>query len=270
MLTAEQVAFFHKNGYVTNGEPVLTDPEVDELRAALDDVVAGASPGRPELLRNLAGGALDGDKVVVQIVNIWQAHPTFRAHIARPDIVGMVRQLCTTDTLRVWHDQIQHKPPSVGTLLRWHQDFPAWPVLTPADLVTAWVALDDATVANGCLRFVPGSHRWSDTHEGLGTKDDFSPQYDPAQLPPGAKVEVVPVEVPKGAVSFHHCATWHASAPNPTATHRRAIAVHYMPGHTRYVASGEHVMKPRIMVQDSNTLAGDYFPAVWPQATQTE
>ena len=94
------------------------------LRDALDQVIAGTSPDRPHLLRNMAGGGLDSDKVVVQIVNIWQAHPAYREHIARPDIVEMALQLSPTDTLRVWHDQIQYKPPNVGTSTRWHQDFP--------------------------------------------------------------------------------------------------------------------------------------------------
>lgn len=265
MLTEEQVASYHANGYVTTGEPILTAAEVQTLRDALDQVIAGTSPDRPHLLRNMAGGGLDSDKVVVQIVNIWQAHPAYREHIARPDIVDMALQLAPTDTLRVWHDQIQYKPPNVGTSTRWHQDFPAWPVLTPADLVTAWVALDDATMVNGCLRFVPGSHRWGDKHVGLGTNDDFSPQYDPAQLPPPANVEVMLAEVPTGAVSFHHGATWHASAPNPSPIPRRAIAVHYMPAHTRYVAAGSHVMDTRITVSDGDVLAGEYFPVVYPR-----
>ena len=82
---------------------------------------------------------------------------------------------------------------------------------------------------------------------------------------PQANVEVVPVEVPTGAVSFHHCATWHASAPNPSTIPRRAIAVHYMPAHTRYVAAGSHVMDTRITVSDGDVLAGEYFPVVHPR-----
>ena len=89
MLTEEQVAFFHTNGYVTTGEPLLSAAEVQTLRDALDQVIAGTSPDRPHLLRNMAGGGLDSDKVVVQIVNIWQAHPAYHEHIARPDIVEM-------------------------------------------------------------------------------------------------------------------------------------------------------------------------------------
>ncbi|MBI3971074.1 MAG: phytanoyl-CoA dioxygenase family protein [Chloroflexi bacterium] len=262
MLTPEQVRAYHDQGFVAMTEPLLTGAEVERLRQALDEVIRGESPGRPVLLRNLAGGDLHSDAVVIQIVNIWQAHAAFAEHVSRPDLVELVAQLCPTDTLRVWHDQIQYKPPTVGTATRWHQDFPAWPVLTPPDQCTAWVALDDVTVANGCLRFVPGSHRWG-AHQGLGTNDDFSPRYDPAQLPPDARVRVSLVEVPRGGISFHHAMTWHGSAPNPTPAHRRAIAVHYMPGHTRYVAAGRHVMSPYITVGNGDVIAGDAFPVVW-------
>lgn len=265
MLTDEQVAFFNANGYVTTHAPILSGSDVQLLRDALAEVIAGTSPDCPHLLRNMAGGELDSDKVVVQIVNIWQAHPAFRAHISHAAIVDMVLQLMSTETLRVWHDQIQYKPPSTGSSTKWHQDFPAWPVLNPADLVTAWVALDDATLANGCLQFVPGSHLWGDNHVGLATNADFSPEYDLRQLPLRAKVDVVPVEVPKGAVSFHHCAIWHASAPNPSDRHRRAIAVHYMPGSTRYVAAGNHIMDSEIKVRDGEILEGDHFPVIYPR-----
>jgi hypothetical protein len=78
-------------------------------------------------------GDLNAGAVVIQVVNIWEAHPAFAEHIRRPELVEMVAQLCPTDALRVWHDQIQYKPPTVGTATRWHQDFPAWPVLTPGD-----------------------------------------------------------------------------------------------------------------------------------------
>lgn len=260
MLTREQVASYNKQGFVATTEPLLSDAEVERLREALAEVIAGTAPGKPVLLRNLAGGDLQGDAVVIQIVNIWQAHPAFKEHAFRPDLVEMVAQLCPTQALRIWHDQIQYKPPTVGSATRWHQDFPAWPVLSPASQCTAWVALDDVTLANGCLRFVPGSHKWGP--QKLGTGEDFSPQFDPAQLPPGAKVEAVPVEVPKGAVSFHHSLTWHGSAPNPSGNHRRAIAVHYMAGETRYVASGKHVMSPFIHVADGEPVSGDAFPVV--------
>jgi ectoine hydroxylase-related dioxygenase (phytanoyl-CoA dioxygenase family) len=261
MLTQEQIDFFDRNGYLKVGR-VLDDAQVEVLRERLDDVMAGRSAGQPELLRNLAGGGLDTDAVVVQIVNIWSADDQYRALMFHPAITEMTAELTRSDTLRVWHDQIQYKPPRVGTSTRWHQDFPAWPNIYPGDMVTAWVALDDVTIATGCLRFVPGSHHWG-VHRGLGTEEDFAPKYDAAQLPAGAEVRVECVEVMKGECNFHHCLTWHGSAPNATDFHRRAIAIHYMPAHIRYTAAGGHPMKQRVTVAEGEILEGAYFPTVY-------
>jgi ectoine hydroxylase-related dioxygenase (phytanoyl-CoA dioxygenase family) len=279
MLTQSQIQEFHKRGYLKAGK-VLTDAEVEALRERLDLALEERAESKPELLRNLAGGDLYARRseeddhmptglkifasnVVIQIVNIWEADRLFNAHMYNPKITAMVAQLCNTDTLRVWHDQIQYKPPRVGAATGWHQDYPAWPILDPADLVSAWVALDDATMENGCMRMVPGSHKWG-VHRGrIKTGENFTLAYDPEQIPAGEKVEVEPVEVMAGEVAFHHCLTWHGSPKNPSEKKRRAIAVHYMPGHTRFVPRGGHVMSHRVEVKEGEILQGKYFPTVW-------
>jgi ectoine hydroxylase-related dioxygenase (phytanoyl-CoA dioxygenase family) len=261
VLTREQVDFFNQNGYLKVGR-VLDDAQVEVLRERLDQLIAGKSTGQPELLRNLAGGELDSDAVVVQVVNIWEADDQYCRLLSHPTVTRMAADLARTDLLRVWHDQIQYKPPRVGTSTRWHQDYPAWLMTFPAHLLSAWVALDDVTVETGCLRFVPGSHRWG-VHRGLGTGDSFEPTYDPKQLPAGAEVRVECMEVMKGECNFHHCLTWHGSAPNPTDRPRRAIAIHYMPAHVRYNSAFNHVMKHRVTVPDGEILEGEYFPTVY-------
>ena len=192
MLTPAQIQTFHETGYLNDNIRVLTDEQLHALRDRLDAVIEGRSEAPPEALRNMKGGGLRSDSVVVQIVNIWQADDLFRAHLCNPTALDAMADLMGTDTIRVWHDQIQYKPPVVGNSTDWHQDFPAWPILEPADLISCWVALDDATLENGCMRMVPGSHKWG-THHALGTGENFAPTYDPARLPEGAKVEVVPI-----------------------------------------------------------------------------
>ena len=261
MLTEEQVEQFCRDGFLNSGLRVLSDDQVGALRARLDAVMEGRAAGRPEALRNLAGGDLRASRVVVQIVNIWEADDLFRALLVNPVILGATAQLAGADTLRVWHDQVQYKPPRVGTALPWHQDYPAWPVLDPPDLVSCWVALDDATLENGCLRMVPGSHRWG-VHRGLHTLEGFAPGHDPDQVPAGATVEAVPCVVKAGCAMFHHCLTWHGSAANPSERPRRAKAVHYMQGYTRFVPAGRHLIDNRIEAAPGEILAGRYFPTV--------
>jgi len=264
MLTEEQIRTFKEQGFLNYG-PVLTPDETAELRDALKRVMSGKSEVKPESNRNLLGEG--SDQVVVQIVNIWEAEPAFRAHLSHPKIVNMVAQLMGTDTVRVWHDQIQVKPSHIGGPTLWHQDFPYWPVITPSDLVSAWVAIDDATEENGCMSMVPRSHKWGPYNGGtIGTDGET---YGPAPkdlsiVPDGDRIEMVPCPVPAGGVVFHHCLTWHGAPPNFTNRGRPAIAVHYMPGYTRYQPEPgkTHLIEHHINVPAGEPLVGDHFPTV--------
>ena len=260
MLTQEQVATFRDQGFLKVGK-VIDDERVHAMRQRLDEVMEGRAQNTPEALRNLTQ---DDQNVVIQIINIWEADDLFREHIYNPLVCQMAADLMGTDVVRVWHDQVQHKPPLVGGPTNWHQDHPYWPIIQPADLVSAWMALEDATIENGCMRMVPRSHLWG-PHKGgtIGTNEDFSPDYDPALIPPGETITVVPCEVKAGEVMFHHCLTWHGSPPNRSNKGRPAIAVHYMPGWTRYEPGGGHLVEHHITVQPGEILQGDHFPTVW-------
>jgi ectoine hydroxylase-related dioxygenase (phytanoyl-CoA dioxygenase family) len=259
MLTEQQIAAFKANGFL-NGGQVLSEETVDVLRAEIARVIESrdqAGVPQPVLLRNLGG---DDSAPVWQIVNIWQASEPFRELIAHPRIVEEVAQLTGASELRIWHDQIQYKPAQIGGVNMWHQDAPFWPILAPMTEVTAWVALDDVDVDNGCMSMVPGSHLWGNHIDFLNAL----PSYDamPSEYQ-GHQINVVRCPVRKGEVHYHHALTWHGSHANTSGRPRRAIALHYMTQDTRYVASGEHVMKPFVEVRDGEKMQGTYFPLVY-------
>lgn len=260
MLTDTQLQSFRDDGFLVYGR-VLSDEQLNALRDALNRTVTGESEAAPDANRNLTG---DPNNVVTQIVNIWEAEPAFRDHLSNTAIVPLVAQLMGTDTVRVWHDQVQIKPPRIGGPTIWHQDFPYWPVIQPADLVSAWVALEDATVENGCMSMVRGSYKWGPYNGGtVGNTETHGPAYDPAFIPEGETVEVVPCEVKAGSVVFHHCLTWHGAPPNRSEHNRPAIAVHYMPGWTRYEPQGKtHLVEEHIAVAPGEILTGEHFPTV--------
>lgn len=262
MLTPQQIDDFRRDGYMKGGR-IMSDEQADALRERLFAVIEGRSAGQAEAVRNMTGKE---DNVVIQIVNIWEADELFREHLYNEAICQTVSELIGTDTLRVWHDQVQYKPPKIGGPTEWHQDHPYWPVIQPADLVSAWVALDDADVENGCMHIVPGSHLWG-PHKGgtLGTdRVHFTPTPDLSQLPPDISIDIVPVPVKKGEVMFHHCLTWHGTPPNRSERGRPAIAVHYMPGYTRYEPTERgHLVEHNIEVKPGEILKGKHFPTVW-------
>jgi len=272
MLTQAQLAAFEKDGFL-KGNIVLNDDEVEALREELDLVMEGKSVKKPVLQHNMleggSGSLYDDMKMtvnerVVQIVNIWMASDKFYQHAAHPVICEEIAQLCKTDTVRIWHDQIQYKPPLSGGPNGWHQDHPLWPIIQPADLVSAWVALDDAVIENGCMWMVPGSHKWGDHQKHLASTADFKPYHrHPELLPEGAVVEAVPFEIKKGQVGYHHSLTWHGSPHNRSEWKRRAIAVHYMPGHTRYEPNANHPMHDYVEVKPGEIMRGSHFPVVY-------
>jgi phytanoyl-CoA hydroxylase len=260
MFTDAQVAEFKEHGFIV-GPQVYSDSEADALRDRMFAVLEG--DGDAELNRNLKDD--ESGRVVNQIVNIWEADDLFRKHLQQEAICAMSAQLIGDEVLRVWHDQVQYKPPHKGGSTDWHQDHPYWPIIQPADLISAWTALDDAVVENGCMWMVPGSHGWG-PHKGgtIGTDPEtFNPEPDLDALPDGVTIEKVPCEVKKGQVMFHHCLTWHGSPNNDSDRGRPAIAVHYMPGYTRYEPDHSHVMEKRVTVQPGEILEGEYFPTVW-------
>lgn len=262
MLTEQQIADFHARGFI-NGGQLLSADEVDTLRAELDRVIENHEKPdvpQPVLLRNLAG---NDETPIWQIVNIWQASAPFKTLIAHPRIVEGIAELTGATELRIWHDQIQYKPPQKGGALMWHQDAPLWPILAPMTEVSAWVALDDVDESNGCMSMIPGSHLWGNNIDFLHSLPDYSsmpPEFD------GHEVRVTRCPVKKGEVHFHHALTWHGSHSNTSDRPRRAIALHYMTGDTRYVASGQHVMKEYVTVADGDKMQGDAFPLVYSQS----
>lgn len=262
MLNEHQIALYHRNGFV-NGGPVINDQKLDTLRAEVLRVIEDRNrPDLPQpvLCRNLSGNEA---APIWQIVNIYEASSAFQELVMNPQIAQMAAQLTGAKELRIWHDQIQYKPQSLGGRLHWHQDSPAWPTLQPKHAqITAWVALDDADYDNGCMYMTPGSHRWGDKDAYLRSLPGDGSLPESFENNP---IYIVMCPVKQGHVHFHHSLTWHGSGANVSNRPRRAIAIHYITEKTTYDASGNHPMKPFITVADGEPLAGDAFPVVWRQ-----
>ncbi len=258
MLTEAQTAQFHRDGFLRGGR-VLSEDAVgvlqDEMARVIRDGGDAARP-QPVMLHNMS----KSDSPVWQIVDIWMASGPFRDLVVNPAIGAEIAQLTDARTVRLWHDQVQYKPAAVGGVNMWHQDAPLWPTLAPMTQVTAWVALDDVDMENGCMSMVPGSHRWGDRMAFLRDVNGFAGL--PAEFE-GHPVEVRACPVRRGEVHYHHALTWHGSSANVSGRPRRAVALHYMTEQTRYVAAGRHPMQPHITVGDGEMIQGDAFPVAW-------
>jgi phytanoyl-CoA hydroxylase len=252
---------FQERGFVLT-EKLIDDAALDVLREEIMRVIADKDKSDVVQPVSLANLCPEPDREVWQIVNIWQASPAFETLLHNPVIAEIAAACIGAKTLRIWHDQVQYKPAAHGGVNFWHQDAPYWGSITPKDQqITAWIALDDADVGNGCMSMVPGSHKWGVAIDALHAAPDY------CALPAthdGHEVAVVRCPVPAGAVHLHHSLTWHGSHANTSGRPRRAVALHFMTEKTVRDEKGAHLMDQFIDVKPGEPVQGDVFPQLWP------
>jgi ectoine hydroxylase-related dioxygenase (phytanoyl-CoA dioxygenase family) len=174
-----------------------------------------------------------------------------------------------TPEVRLWHDHIISKPPGDNAHFRYHQDFYGWPLSEPS-ILSCWIALDDATVENGCMHVIPGSHRDPRFSPEAKRKELEALAKDPTLKTERVKMEErhasfgVPVELKTGECMFHHCLDFHATPQNTTNRQRRAFVIIYMAQGVRFykAQAPEHCLVPIVEVNDGDPLVGSGFPVV--------
>jgi ectoine hydroxylase-related dioxygenase (phytanoyl-CoA dioxygenase family) len=157
--------------------------------------------------------------------------PAFRALAFDPALLALVADLIGP-VGGVAFSQIFFKAPEIGGPKPAHQDNYYFGPDDKDGMVTAWIALDDATVANGCMFYGEASHK-------AGTQPHVAPDGEPFNLlltdDQIAGFDMRPAPVKRGGVSFHHGDTVHRSSDNRSKYWRRACAVHYYNRATRLV-----------------------------------
>jgi hypothetical protein len=204
-------AAYEKNGFFFPYD-VTGEAEAAELLADLEDAEAQFAGDRARLshLRSYPSQLL----------------PSFAALIRRPRLIEAVSQIIGPDLL-VWSCGFFIKEPSSKSYVSWHQDLNYWGLDGDRE-VTAWYALTPATIQNGCMRFIPGSHKKKDVpHVDSFAKDNLLTRGQEIAVDVDEK-RAVNVELRAGQVSFHHGHLFHASGPNLTNSRRLGIAVRYV------------------------------------------
>ncbi len=204
------VTLYAGQGYLA---PIRVMPEAAALavHAALEQV-RGLQPDRAEA----AFGT-----------NCHLLFPSLYDLALDPTVLRAVEPILGPDIL-LWTASMFAKPAGSGSYVSWHQDSTYWG-LEPPDIVTAWIALTPSTEESGCMRVVPGSHRWGQ----LDHRDGFA---EANMLSRGQEVQVavdedraVDIVLSPGEMSLHHVRIIHGSKPNRAAHPRVGFAARYIP-----------------------------------------
>jgi len=225
-LSPDQVEFFHECGYV-KGVKALTDEQVDALRKELSDIADPNHPGHAHFYEFHSNESKDPESVLFHCLGHWRISPGFHDLLWNPALLVPAAQLLN-GAVRFWHDQLFCKPAHHGGVVAWHQDYSYWTRTRPLAHLTVWIALDDSREDNGCLRYIPGSHRWPllPMPALAGDLDGVRQVLSAEQIQQFAK-EVL-VEVKAGECAFHHPLLVHGSKENRSDRSRRAAVVNYV------------------------------------------
>ena len=229
MFTAAMKDRFDDDGFLVV-ERLFDDAELVGVRQRIDALIADPD-SRPEgvgfgregdtKVETKGTGDIRGASFLVRF------DPFFQDFARTPKLLECARGLLGP-RVKVFRDQALFKPPH-GQAKPLHQDQSYFLVQPADDLVTAWIALDEATLENGCMTYVPGSHK----HGVFPIAHD--PERPVHHIPDTGDLdlpEAVHCPVPAGSVIFHHGCTLHASADNNTDTWRKALIMHFATSET--------------------------------------
>lgn len=222
-ITADQVKDFDESGFVVV-EDLLLPEEVQRYRTLYDQFLRGEI--QCDHMRSDLGGHASrkkkGTENVTQIMWPSDLVPGLIEETLHQTALVVARQLLGND-MAFDFDMLIDKAPLTDTPTPWHQDAAYWIDMPDRRAASCWVALDEATIDNGCMWFVPGSHlKDLRAHQPAG-------QGGGALECAASEAEGMPIPLKPGSATFHHGATLHDSRGNSTDTHRRAYIVNFRP-----------------------------------------
>ena len=223
-LTQAQIDSYRENGFTVIHD-FLTPDELESWRQAVDGAVR--QRGKQRMLHQEVDEDREetyDDYVFVQRVNLWQDNVDVRRLILDPRLGKMAAALAGVDGVRLWHDQALIKQPWANPT-GWHLDNPYWSY-SSRETLSLWVALDDAALQNGCLYFLPGSHKtaaFANAAIGENISDIFR------VYPQWKEIMAAPAEMKAGSCSFHNGLIAHGAGAKMTPGWRRAMTCGFMP-----------------------------------------
>ena len=221
---------------------LLSDNELAALRQRMDDIMLGDVPyeNMRFQLDSTTGSKRDAPPETVghkgstlkyrKIMDLEQ-DPLFLSYMRHPLLREITHRYIGED-VSIFRAMFMNKPAHQGTVLPWHQDVGVGWGLDCNPITTVWMAMDEATVANGCMQIVPGIHKLGVLNEGHWATEADAEKYS-------LEDRAIDLEAEAGEALLIHNLMLHRSGVNPTSQPRRAFSAAYMDAATKFVSTGE-------------------------------
>lgn len=222
-ITKEQFDFYHENGYLVV-ENIINAVELAHYQSIYDDFLnekINASANRSDL----GTDGKTGDKKVENITQIMWPSDFVNGilSMAYHQKASEIAKSILGDDMVMDFDMLIDKAPNTNTPTPWHQDAAYWLALPDTRAISCWLALDKATLDNGCMWYVPKSHLQPVRPHRFATVKGGALVCDCTEN------EGIAVEIKAGTCIFHDGKMLHYSRGNSTKSHRRAFIVNFRP-----------------------------------------
>jgi ectoine hydroxylase-related dioxygenase (phytanoyl-CoA dioxygenase family) len=265
-LSEEQVSFYKEHGYVA-GIRMLSDEQVEVLREELGKLIDPSHDDHSLFYEFHSNESPDPSSILFHALGAWRISPAFHDLLWNPAFALPAAQLLE-GPVRFWHDQLFYKPPLHGGCVAWHQDYSYWTRTQPMAHLSCWIGLDDSTRDNGCVHYVPGSHRWN-LLPITGLAGDMEAINTCLNEEQRAQFRPVPIELRKGEASFHHPLMIHGSYENRTERPRRAAVINVFRDGVMS-ASNDAPLEGVPPIPAGKPMGGQFFPLLFdPQSSES-
>jgi hypothetical protein len=227
-LTQSEIDRFRADGWA-HLPGLLSADEVDEIERVYARFLAREIPVTG---RDFCDMSADYEKPLEEfaIVNIMlprRYYSAWQGNVYERRAESVAVQLCGADMELDYDQLVAKRPRHEDAVFHWHQDLAYWPATHDTRTASLWLALDDATLANGCMRFVSGSHKESELRPHRPMLGDRDKSHTLVAEVDESRDRIQPAEIRRGDATVHHERTIHGSGGNATGGWRRAYIVAY-------------------------------------------
>jgi ectoine hydroxylase-related dioxygenase (phytanoyl-CoA dioxygenase family) len=242
---------------------MLDERQVHALRDELKEL-SNAAAGDERFYEYHSNESSDPAKILFHALGAWRIRPGLHDLLWNPAFLMPASQLLG-GAVRFWHDQLFCKPAHHGGSVAWHQDYSYWTRTEPIAHLSCWIGLDDSTQENGCVHYVPGSHRWN-LLPRTGLADDMDAIRSVLTTEQLLDFKPIPIKLRQGEASFHHPLMVHGSFENRTAHERRAIVLNVFRDGV-VSASDLPPLKGVPGIPRGEKMSGQFFPLLFDPAS---